>query len=158
MLIYPYGMSTLDSLTISTSIGDVPLSANERGSGRAVVLLHGGAGPVSVTGFADLLADATGTRVIVPTHPGFSGTPRPEALTTIDGLAEVYAGLLDALELEDVTVIGNSMGGWVAAELALRHPARLGRVVLVGSVGVEVEGAPRRRGARARAARRAQLV
>jgi len=135
-------MSTPISLTISTSFGDVPLSADERGGGRAVVILHGGAGPVSVTGFADLLADATGTRVIVPTHPGFGGTPRPGALTTVDGLAEVYAGLLDALELEDATVIGNSIGGWIASELALRQPARLGRFALVDAVGVEVEGTP----------------
>jgi len=135
-------MSTSISLTISTSFGDVPLSADERGDGRAVVILHGGAGPVSVTGFADLLADTTGTRVIVPTHPGFGGTPRPGALTTIDSLAEVYAGLLDALELEDATVIGNSIGGWIASELALRQPARLGRFALVNAVGVEVEGHP----------------
>ncbi len=135
-------MSTSISLTISTSFGDVPLSADERGGGRAVVILHGGAGPVSVTGFADLLADATGTRVIVPTHPGFGGSPRPGALTTIDGLAEVYAGLLDSLELEDATVIGNSIGGWIASELALRQPARVGRFALVNAVGVEVEGHP----------------
>jgi pimeloyl-ACP methyl ester carboxylesterase len=133
-------MSTPISLSIPTSFGDVPLSADERGSGRAVVILHGGAGPVSVTGFADLLADATGTRVIVPTHPGFGGTRRPDALTTIDCLAEVYAGLLDALELEDATVIGNSIGGWITSELALRHPSRLGRIALVDAVGVEVEG------------------
>jgi pimeloyl-ACP methyl ester carboxylesterase len=135
-------MSTSISLTISTSFGDVPLSADERGGGRAVVILHGGAGPVSVIGFADLLADATGTRVIVPTHPGFGGSPRPWALTTIDGLAEVYAGLLDSLELEDATVIGNSIGGWIASELALRQPARVGRFALVNAVGVEVEGHP----------------
>ncbi len=135
-------MSTSISLTIATSFGDVPVSADERGSGRAVVILHGGAGPASVAGFADLLADATGTRVVVPTHPGFGGTPRPEALTTIDGLAEVYAGLLDALALEDATVIGNSIGGWIASELALRHPARLGRLALVDAVGIEVDGHP----------------
>lgn len=135
-------MSNPISLTIPTSFGDVPLTADERGSGRAVVILHGGAGPASVSGFADLLADSTGTRVIVPTHPGFGGTPRPEALTTIAGLAEVYAGLLDALDLEDATVIGNSMGGWVAAELALRHSTRLGRFALVDAVGIEVDGHP----------------
>jgi pimeloyl-ACP methyl ester carboxylesterase len=135
-------MTTSISLTIPTSFGDVPLTADERGSGRPVVILHGGAGPVSVTAFADLLADATGTRVIVPTHPGFGGTSRPEALSTIDGLAEVYQGLLDALELDDATVIGNSMGGWITAELALRQPARLGRVGIVDGVGIEVEGHP----------------
>ncbi len=135
-------MSTPILLHVSTSFGDVPLSADERGSGHAVVLLHGGAGPASVTGFADLLAGATGSRVVVPTHPGFDGTPRPEALTTAAGLAEVYAGLLERLELVDVTVIGNSLGGWVAAELALRAPARLGRIVLVDAVGIEVAGHP----------------
>ena len=135
-------MSTPISLSIPTSFGDVPLAADERGTGRAVVLLHGGAGPVSVAAFADLLADATGTRVIVPTHPGFGGTARPEALSTMGGLAEVYAGLLEAMQLDDVTVIGNSMGGWIASELAIGHPARLGRIVLVDAVGIEVHGHP----------------
>ncbi len=130
------------SLTIPTASGDVPLTADARGSGRPVVILHGGAGPASVTSFADLLAEATSTRVIVPTHPGFNGTPRPETLSTIDGLAEVYAGLLDELGLDDVSVIGNSIGGWIASELALRRPTRLGRVAIVDSVGIEVEGHP----------------
>ena len=130
------------AVTMSTSIGVVPLAVSERGSGRPVVILHGGAGPVSVTAFADLLADATGTRVIIPTHPGFGGTPRPQALSSIPALAEVYAGLLEELDLDDVTVVGNSIGGWIAAELALRHPDRLARVALVDSVGIEVEGQP----------------
>jgi pimeloyl-ACP methyl ester carboxylesterase len=142
MLIYAAAMSSSLSLSIRTSFGEVPLSADERGSGRPVVLLHGGAGPVSVAGFADLLADATGTRVITPIHPGFGGTPRPEALTSVAGLAEVYAGLLDALELDDATVIGNSIGGWITAELAIRRPARLGRIVLVDAVGIEIDGHP----------------
>ncbi|HEY4268348.1 MAG TPA: alpha/beta hydrolase [Galbitalea sp.] len=130
------------SLSVPTSFGDMPLTAAERGEGRPVVILHGGAGPVSVTGFADLLAGETGTRVIVTTHPGFGGTPRPEALTSIGGLAELYAGLLDSLELTDAIVIGNSMGGWIAAELALLHPARLGGIAIADGVGIEVEGHP----------------
>lgn len=130
------------TITVQTSFGDVPLTTDERGHGRPVVILHGGAGPASVAGFADLLADATGTRVIVPIHPGFGGTPRHEALTSVDGLAEVYVGLLDALDLDDVTVIGNSIGGWITAELALRHPSRLGRIVVVDGVGIEVDGHP----------------
>ncbi len=135
-------MSTPISLTIPTSFGDIPVSADERGDGRPVVILHGGGGPTSVAGFADLLADATGTRVVVPIHPGFGGTPRPDTLATIGGLAELYAGVLDALELEDATVIGNSMGGWITAELAVRGTARLGRIALVDAVGIEVQGHP----------------
>lgn len=135
-------MSTPISLRVSTSSGDVPLTADERGSGPAVVVLHGGAGPASVAAFADLLAAETGTRVVVPVHPGFGGTPRPAELTTVAGLAEAYAGLLESLDLADATVIGNSLGGWVAAELALRHPTRLGRIALVDAVGIAVPGHP----------------
>jgi pimeloyl-ACP methyl ester carboxylesterase len=135
-------MTTPISLTIPTAAGDVPLTGDERGDGRAVLLLHGGAGPVSVAGFADLLAERTGARVVVPVHPGFGGTPRPEGLATVAGLAELYDGLLDALGLDDVVVVGNSIGGWIAAELALRHPSRLGGLVLVDAVGIELDGHP----------------
>ncbi|MGN6325222.1 alpha/beta fold hydrolase [Pseudolysinimonas sp.] len=135
-------MTTPLTLTVPTSRGDVPLTADERGDGPAILLLHGGAGPVSVTGFADLLAERTGSRVMVPVHPGFGGTERPEHLDSVAGLAELYAGLLDALDLTDVTVIGNSIGGWIAAELALRRSPRVGRLAIVNGVGIEVEGHP----------------
>ncbi|MFE9601359.1 alpha/beta fold hydrolase [Streptomyces hokutonensis] len=52
-------------------------------------------------------------RVLVPTHPGFAGTERPEALASVSGLATLYGALLDQLDLTDVTVIGNSIGGWI---------------------------------------------
>jgi len=81
-------------------------------------------------------------RVIVPTHPGFGGTPRPEALVSIGGLARVYAALISKLGLDGVTVIGNSIGGWIAAELALVARARISSLVLVDAVGIEVPGHP----------------
>jgi pimeloyl-ACP methyl ester carboxylesterase len=135
-------MRTTHTINVRTSTGPVPLVIQERGAGRPVLLLHGGAGPASVAAFADLLAQETETRVITPTHPGFGGTERPEALRTIGGLAEAYAGLLATLDLSDAVVIGNSIGGWVAAELTLLHPPRLARVALVDAVGVEVPGHP----------------
>ena len=106
------------------------------------LLLHGGAGPQSVTGFADLLADSGPARVIVPVHPGFGGTPRPDGLNTIAGLARLYAALLDELGLDAVTVIGNSVGGWIAAEMAVAGSARIAGLVLVDAVGIEVPGHP----------------
>ncbi|MEV6413352.1 alpha/beta hydrolase [Kribbella sp. NPDC051718] len=105
-----------------------------------ILLLHGGGGPQTVAGFAELLA--ADHHVIAPTHPGFGGTARPDDLTTIAGLAELYADLLDELELDDVTVVGNSIGGWIAAELALLRADRLKAVVLVDAVGIEVDGHP----------------
>ena len=58
------------------------------------------------------------------------------------GLAEAYAALLDELGLTDVTVVGNSMGGWIAAELALRAGDRISGMVLVNAVGIDVPGHP----------------
>ncbi|MEQ6899136.1 alpha/beta hydrolase [Microbacterium sp. KR10-403] len=130
------------NLTLTTAAGEVPLSFSDVGTGPAVLLLHGGAGPASVAGFADLLAERSGVRVIAPTHPGFGDTPRPDALADVAGLAELYAALLDALDLADVTVIGNSLGGWIASELALRRSPRVGRIALVDAVGLAVPRHP----------------
>ena len=121
-------------------LGKVELAVDERGSGPTYLLLHGGGGPFTVAGFAQLLS-AHG-RVVTPTHPGFGGTTRPQTLATMRDVAKVYAALLEVLEARDVVVIGNSMGGWIASELALLSPARLSRLIIVNGVGIEVEGHP----------------
>jgi pimeloyl-ACP methyl ester carboxylesterase len=128
-------------LTVGT-LGPVAVTSTDRGQGQPLLLLHGGAGPQSVTGFADLLAETTPVRVITPTHPGFGGTPRAETLTSIAGLAETYTALLADLDLSDVTVIGNSIGGWIAAEMAVRGSPRISSIIFVDAVGIEVEGHP----------------
>ena len=140
----------MTTLTPSTSVhsldvpqlGHIDVTVSDRGTGRPYLILHGGAGPQSVAGFAELLGTALGARVIAPTHPGFGGTSRPSALDSVRALAGVYAALLERLDLRDVTIIGNSIGGWIACELALLAPARLARIVLVGPTGIEVEGHP----------------
>lgn len=138
-------MSTATTQLTVNGIGPVPVTYTESGTGQPVLLLHGGAGPFSVAGFAKLMT-AAGYRVIVPVHPGFDGTPRPSELTTIAGLAAVYASLLRELDLTDVCVIGNSIGGWIAAELALVESAaddsRASSVVLVDAAGLSIDGAP----------------
>jgi pimeloyl-ACP methyl ester carboxylesterase len=118
------------------------ITLTEHGEGRPILLLHGGAGPQSVAAFGERLAAALPARVLVPVHPGFDGTPRPEALHDMAGLAAAYRDLLDRLELDDVTVVGNSIGGWIAAELALLGSPRVRRLVLVDAVGIEVPGHP----------------
>ena len=117
------------------------VDVTEYGAGRPFLLLHGGAGPQSVAGFAELLA-ATGSRVIVPVHPGFGGTARPEHLDSMRGLALTYTRLLDELDLAGVTVIGNSIGGWIAAEMAIHASPRISRVVLVDAGGLQVAEHP----------------
>jgi pimeloyl-ACP methyl ester carboxylesterase len=130
--------------TISLAAGGatVDLSVSEQGAGRPYLLLHGGGGPATMAAFAELLARSNQARVIVPTHPGFGGSARPDSLTTVRGLAGLYTQLLAELDLTDVVVIGNSMGGWIAAEMAADHGGRVGAVVIVNGVGIEVPGHP----------------
>jgi pimeloyl-ACP methyl ester carboxylesterase len=123
-------------------VGPVPVTLTDRGEGHPFLLLHGGAGPVSVAGFADLLSASGPARVLVPVHPGFGGTPRPEALDTIKALARLYGGLLDDIGLTGVTVIGSSVGGWIAAEIALLGSPRVAGVVLLDAAGLQLEDHP----------------
>jgi len=118
------------------------VTVNERDRTQPFLLLHGGAGPVSVAGFADLLAARWNARVLVPTHPGFDGTPRADNLDSIPALARLYVDLLEAENLWDVTVIGNSIGGWIAAELALTGSPRVSGLALVNAVGIDVPEHP----------------
>jgi pimeloyl-ACP methyl ester carboxylesterase len=132
--------TSIHAVATATATAEVALA--EYGEGRPTLILHGGAGPQSVAGFAATLASSGDYRVIVPTHPGFGGTERPEQVDSIRALAELYARLLDDLDVDDVLVIGNSIGGWTAAELALTGSPRLGGLVLVDAVGLEVAGHP----------------
>jgi pimeloyl-ACP methyl ester carboxylesterase len=120
---------------------DLQLTLTEAGSGRAVLILHGGAGPFSVAPLAAHLAQRALT--LMPTHPGWNGTPRPEWCTGADDLALAYLHLLEQRGLSDVLVVGSSFGGWIAAEMAVRDNARrLRGVVLIGATGIQVEGQP----------------
>jgi pimeloyl-ACP methyl ester carboxylesterase len=123
--------------TVPTSFGDVPVTLTERGQGAPLLLLHGGAGPDSVAGFADLLAARYPLRVLTPVNPGFGGTPRPPKLDSMSKLAEVYEELLAQLGLTGVTVMGSSIGGWAAAEVALAAGERAGRLILVDAAGLD---------------------
>jgi len=143
-------MTTSTRTVTVDGLGAVPVTFSDTGSSpdmhqeQPVLLLHGGAGPGSVAGFADLLS--AGARVIVPVHPGLNGTPRPVQLHSVRSLAAVYAQLIRDLGLTGVTVIGNSVGGWIAAELALAESAAsaspVSSVVLVDAAGLQVDGAP----------------
>ena len=134
-------MTTIRTVALAGA-GPVDVTVSEYGDGQPFLLLHGGGGPDTVTGFAELFAKTHRARVIVPTHPGFGGTARPSALTSIPGLAALYVALVDQLEAGQVTVIGNSIGGWITAEMALLSSPRISGAVLVDAVGIEVPGHP----------------
>jgi len=113
----------------------LPLAFTDQGRGRPYLLLHGAAGPGALTGLAAALASAG--RVVLPTHPGFAGQPRPDWCRSIRDLATAYLALLEQLDLHDVVVVGNSMGGWLGAELALRACPRVTALVLLNAAGLD---------------------
>ena len=124
------------------SVGLVEVTLQDRDRTRPFLLLHGGGGVMTMAGFADLLAERTHSRVLLPTHPGFGGTPKPDGLTNVTRLAQAYVTMLEQLDLTDVTVIGNSFGGWLAAEIALQQNPRVSGVVIIDGIGIEVDGHP----------------
>jgi pimeloyl-ACP methyl ester carboxylesterase len=111
------------------------LSVADRGTGKVFLVLHGGAGPASVTGLAEALARQA--RTIVPIHPGFAGQPRPSWFRRVDDLVLAYLALLEQLDVTEVVVVGNSVGGWIAAEMALRGSPRIAGIVLLNAVGID---------------------
>ncbi|GGN65373.1 alpha/beta hydrolase [Streptomyces albiflavescens] len=128
--------------TLSLPSGDLDVTVDDQGQGHPFLLLHGGGGPQTVAPFAGLLAAQRPARVITPVHPGFGGTARPHWLTDVPTLAQAYVRLLDDLGVTDVTVVGNSIGGWIAAEIALLGSDRISGVVLVDAAGIKVPGHP----------------
>jgi 2-hydroxymuconate-semialdehyde hydrolase len=112
---------------------------HDTGSGFPVLLIHG-SGP-GVSAWANwrltMPALATRCRVIAPDMAGFGFSERPESIDyNLDTWVAQAIGLLDALGIEQADVVGNSFGGALALAMAIRHPKRVRRLVLMGSVGV----------------------
>jgi pimeloyl-ACP methyl ester carboxylesterase len=120
---------------------DLEITLSESGAGRPVLILHGGGGPFTVAGIANHLAETMQT--IIPTHPGWNGTPRPEWFSGVDDMALAYLQILEDKDLSNVLVIGSSMGGWIGSEMAVRDGAgRITGLVLIDGVGISVDAHP----------------
>ena len=133
----PYLSTTMQRVTLFA--GTVPIAYTDAGKGsRTFLILHGGAGPRSVQSLVQTLS--THNRTIMPIHPGFDNEPRPAHFTSVNDLATAYLALLDHLALSDVVVVGNSVGGWIAAEMASRSPSRVSGIVIINGVGIDTEG------------------
>lgn len=135
-------MTTTTKTVAIDDIGPVEISLDDAGEGKCYLLLHGGGGPDTMTGFGERFAESYPARVLVPTHPGFAATTRPKKLDTIRRLAALYVALLDELDVSDVTVIGNSIGGWITVEMALMESPPVGSIVLIDAVGIDVPDQP----------------
>ena len=107
------------------------------GSGPPLLFLHGAGGNAGWQAYHEELAKAY--TVYVPSQAGFNGTERPDWLYTITDLCHFNQAMVDALGLKDYVLMGSSMGGWVAAEMAAMCRANLKALILVGAAGIKPE-------------------
>jgi pimeloyl-ACP methyl ester carboxylesterase len=110
------------------------------GRGRPLLYLHGMGGGGRWESYHMALGNDSLTHA--PILPGWpEGTP-PAGIASVRDYAQLMAGFLDALELERVILVGHSIGGWIAQYLAVEHPHRVSRLVLVDALGVAAPEAP----------------
>lgn len=120
------------------SIAGVDLQVAERGSGRPLLFLHNGDGLAPDRPWLDALAARY--RVIAPCHPGWGGSALPGWISSVDDLAYLYLDLAAHYDLNDAVIVGNSFGGWVAAEVLVRDASRFGAAVLAAPFGCKFGG------------------
>jgi pimeloyl-ACP methyl ester carboxylesterase len=120
-------------------LGSVDLELHETGDGTPLLFFHSGRGFRPDEPFVAMLAKHY--RLIAPSHPGFGTSSLPDWLDSIDDIAHIYLELMDLLDLPRASIVGCSIGGWIAAELASKAPERVEKLVLVGPEGVKL-GSP----------------
>jgi pimeloyl-ACP methyl ester carboxylesterase len=109
----------------------------QAGDGGTILYLHGFTGSAC----SPLLHRLSRRhRVIAPEHPGFGRSQIPEWLMGIGDLALFYLDLVESLDLAHVHLVGHGIGGWIAAELAIRNAARLASLTLLAPAGIVVPG------------------
>jgi pimeloyl-ACP methyl ester carboxylesterase len=130
-------MSRPDAVTRETiTLAGIEIELFEGGNGKPLLFLHGAQGFMPQQPYVGLLAQRR--RLIAPSHPGFGASGLPLWLDSVDDIAHLYLEFLDKRKLDRVDVVGCSLGGWIAAEIAAKTPERIGRLVLVGPVGVKL--------------------
>jgi pimeloyl-ACP methyl ester carboxylesterase len=108
------------------------------GDGPALLFIHG-LGGLWQNWLLNIPAFMDRCRVIAPDLPGFGRSDMPAEQISIQGYAKAIDLLCDELGVRDVVVVGNSMGGFIGAELAISFPTRVHRLVLVSAAGLSTE-------------------
>lgn len=116
------------------------LNITRSGAGPRLLFLHGIDGTESCAAAAAALAE--NHEVILPDHPGFGHSDSADEIASVSDLAYFYLDLMDELNLNGVDLVGHCLGGWIAAELAIRNTSRIRSLTLVASAGLRVDGIP----------------
>jgi len=125
----------VDWASSTIEAGGTKLHVKRAGRGRPALVLHHETGTLDSLPFYDALAAKH--EVIVPHHPGYSRSERPDWMRSVRDIAVIYRGLLSELKIAKPALVGLGFGGWIAAEMATMAPADLSHLVLVGAMGVK---------------------
>ena len=123
------------------TIAGIEVELFEAGSGAPLIVLHGGGGLDPNHKVMALIG--AGRRLVRPSHPGFGTSGLPDWIDCVDDAAYIHLELMDRLGIARADLIGCSVGGWIAAEMATKAPERFRRIVMVGPVGVKTGPADR---------------
>ena len=126
--------------TTTTTIRDVKIRLHRAGRGMPVLFLHGAGGVPVWLPFFDAIAD--GYELLVPEHPGFGGSDDPAWIRNIPDLAMFYLEFLEEMGIEKYHLIGNSLGGWAAAEMLVRDRTRCQSLTLLAPAGIRIKDMP----------------
>lgn len=119
-------------------VGGTRIEVVRRGRGRPLLFLCGEETLELAAPFLDELAREH--EVIIPSPPGFGRSDRPDWITNPDDISYLYLELVDLLGLDDIAVVGCSLGGFIAAAMATKDDGFMSKLVLVGPYGVKIDG------------------
>ena len=125
----------VDWASSTIEAGGTKLHVKRGGRGRPVLVLHHETGTLDDLPFYDALA--ANHEVIVPHHPGYSRSERPDWMRSVRDIAVIHRGLLSEFKIAPAALVGLGFGGWIAAEMATMAPADVSHLVLVGAMGIK---------------------
>ena len=128
-------MAGVDWTESTMDAAGTKLHVARAGRGRPLVVLHHETGTLDRLPLYDALA--AHFDVLVPHHPGYSRSQRPDWMRSTRDIAVIYRGLLSELKIDGAALVGLGFGGWIAAEMASMAPADLSRLILVGAMGIK---------------------
>ena len=124
----------------TVTVGTKQVRLLSGGDGPPLVYLHSAGADVEWLEAHELLAERY--TVLLPAHPGFATSTGIEDVDGIQDLVLHYVDLLDVLDLHAVPLVGTSLGGWIAAEIATLYPERVAKLALVDAVGIWIDAHP----------------
>ena len=125
----------------TVTVNGASVALKRGGKGEPLLFLHGADGLMEWPSILDALAQSF--EVIVPDLPGFGQTPNPDFVDDISDVAYWGLDLLEVLKLGKARIMGHSLGGWAALEMAVRSQEQIHSLSLMAPAGIHLKGVPK---------------